>query len=66
METVLLLVGLLAMLLIGIDIAFVLAGLGVLLLIAGGFSPLMIPQALMSSMDSFLLLAVPLLGLRRR
>ncbi len=49
-----------AALLIGIDVAFVLAGLGVLLLLVGGFSPLMIPQALLSSMDNFILLAVPL------
>ena len=54
------LAALLALLLAGADIAFALAGLGMALLFAGGFSGLQIPQALMASMDNFILLAVPL------
>lgn len=60
MTTALVLLALLALLLAGVDIAFVLAGLGMVLLLADGSSGLQIPQALMSSMDNFILLAVPL------
>ena len=60
MTTALVLLALLALLLAGVDIAFVLAGLGMILLLADGSSGLQIPQALMSSMDNFILLAVPL------
>ena len=52
--------GLLLLLLAGVDIAFALAGLGAVLLLAADLSPLLIPQAMMSSMDNFILLAVPL------
>jgi len=60
MTAALILIGLLVALLAGIDIAFAMAGLGIVLLLAADFSPLMIPQALMSSMDNFILLAIPL------
>ena len=60
MTTVLILVCLFTLLLAGIPVAFALGGLGLLLLIVGGFSPLMVPQGLLSSVDSFVLIAVPL------
>lgn len=60
MVTVLILAALFALLLSGIPVAFALAGLGLGLLLAGGFSPLMVPQGLLSSADSFVLIAVPL------
>ncbi|PTW62338.1 C4-dicarboxylate transporter DctM subunit [Breoghania corrubedonensis] len=60
MTTVLILVCLFTLLLAGVPVAFALGGLGLLLLIAGGFSPLMVPQGLLSSVDSFVLIAVPL------
>ncbi|MEM6761854.1 MAG: TRAP transporter large permease [Pseudomonadota bacterium] len=60
METVLILVGLFALLLMGIPVAFALGGLGVLLLAIGGFSPLMAPAGFLSAMDNFVLVAVPL------
>ncbi len=60
MAAALILVALFALLLAGVDIAFVLAGLGIALLLIDGSSGLQIPQALMSSMDNFILLAVPL------
>ncbi len=60
MTALLILVLLLALLAIGVPVAFALGGLGLILLIAGGFSPLMAPQALLSTVDNFILLAVPL------
>lgn len=60
MTTALIFIGLLLLLLAGVDIAFALAGLGAVLLLAADLSPLLIPQAMMSSMDNFILLAVPL------
>lgn len=48
------------LLLIGVPVAFALGGLGLGMLIAGGFSPLMAPQAILSTLDGFILLAVPL------
>ncbi|HEX9647210.1 MAG TPA: TRAP transporter large permease [Alphaproteobacteria bacterium] len=60
MAGALVLAAMFAALLAGIDVAFALAGLGVVLLLLADFSPLMIPQALMSSMDNFILLSVPL------
>ncbi|MDJ0930181.1 TRAP transporter large permease subunit [Breoghania sp.] len=60
MTTIAILAGLFALLLVGVPIAFVLGGLGLLLLMLGGFSPLMVPQGLPSAADSFILLAVPL------
>jgi len=51
---------LLLLLAVGVPVAFALGGLGLVLLLAGGFSPLMAPQALLSTVDNFILLAVPL------
>ena len=44
----------------GLPIAFALGGLGLVLLLAGGFSPIMVSQGLYSTTDNFILLAVPL------
>lgn len=60
MTTVLILAALFGLLLIGIPVAFALAGLGFGMLVLGGFSPLMLPQGLLSATDSFVLIAVPL------
>lgn len=60
MTVVAILLALLALLAIGVPIAFALGGLGLAMLVFGGFSPLMAPQALLSAVDSFILLAVPL------
>ncbi len=60
MTTALVLLGLFALLFAGVPIAFALGGLGLGMLVLGGFSPLMAPQALYSSIDNFILLAVPL------
>ncbi len=60
MTAALILAALFGLLLIGIPVAFALGGLGLALLLAGGFSPLMAPQSLLSTIDNFVLLAVPL------
>ncbi|HZD26730.1 MAG TPA: TRAP transporter large permease subunit, partial [Alphaproteobacteria bacterium] len=60
MESVLILAGLFVLLLAGLPVVFTLAGLGCILLWIGGFSPLMVPQGLFSTIDNFVLLAVPL------
>ena len=60
MTAILILLALFALLLIGLPVAFTLGGLGLILLIVGGFSPLMVPQGLLSTLDSFVLIAVPL------
>ncbi len=60
MTVVLILAGLFGLLLLGVPVAFALGGLGLTLLLAGGFSPLMAPQAVLSTLDGFILLAVPL------
>ncbi len=60
MTTVLILAALFALLLIRVPVAFTLGGLGLALLVFGGFSPLMAPQAVLSTLDGFILLAVPL------
>ena len=60
MTTALIFVGLLSLLLLGVDIAFAMAGLGVALILSADLSPLLMPQAMMASMDNFILLAVPL------
>ncbi len=60
MTGVIILLALFAVLLAGVDIAFAMAGLGIVMLLVGEFSPLMIPQAMLSSVDNFILLAVPL------
>ena len=60
MTVALILAGLFALLLAGVPVAFALGGLGLAMLIGGGFSPLMAPQAILSTLDGFILLAVPL------
>ncbi|MEY8828976.1 TRAP transporter large permease [Sedimentitalea sp. XS_ASV28] len=60
MTVAVILVALFGLLLIGVPVAFALGALGLGMLIAGGFSPLMAPQAILSTMDGFILLAVPL------
>jgi len=60
MAVAIVLLALFALLLSGLPVAFALGGLGFLMLALGGFSPLMVPQGLLSSIDNFILLAVPL------
>ncbi|MDU9003540.1 TRAP transporter large permease [Sedimentitalea todarodis] len=60
MTVALILVALFGLLLVGVPVAFSLGALGLGLLVVGGFSPLMAPQAILSTMDGFILLAVPL------
>ncbi|MEM5583333.1 TRAP transporter large permease [Roseibium sp. AS2] len=60
MTVVLILIALFSLLLIRVPVAFALGGLGLALLMLGGFSPLMAPQAILSTLDGFILLAVPL------
>lgn len=60
MTIALILVCLFGLLLLGVPVAFALGGLGLGMLLLGGFSPLMAPQALLSTLDGFILLAVPL------
>lgn len=60
MTIILILLALFALLLMRVPVAFALGGLGLALLMFGGFSPLMAPQAILSTLDGFILLAVPL------
>ncbi len=60
MTVILVLGALLLLLFLGVPIAFALGGLGLAMLVLGGFSPLMAPQGLYSLADNFVLLAVPL------
>ncbi|MES0884803.1 TRAP transporter large permease [Roseibium sp. SCP14] len=60
MTTLLILAVLFGLLLIRVPVAFTLGGLGLAMLMLGGFSPLMAPQAILSTLDGFILLAVPL------
>lgn len=60
MTAVLILLALFALLLIRVPVAFALGGLGLAMLLLGGLSPLMAPQAILSTLDGFILLAVPL------
>lgn len=60
MTIVLILAALFTLLLARVPVAFALGGLGLALLLLGGFSPLMAPQAVLSTLDGFILLAVPL------
>ena len=60
MTVVLILASLFTLLLARVPVAFALGGMGLALLILGGFSPLMAPQAILSTLDGFILLAVPL------
>ncbi|MEO0372762.1 MAG: TRAP transporter large permease subunit [Pseudomonadota bacterium] len=60
MTILLILAGLFFLLLMGVPVAFALGGIGLAMLLLGGFSPLMAPQAILSTLDGFILLAVPL------
>lgn len=60
MTVLLILVALFVLLLIGVPVAFALGGVGLAMLVFGGFSPLMAPQSILSTLDEFILLAVPL------
>ena len=60
MTIILTLAAMFALLLIRVPVAFALGGLGLAMLILGGFSPLMAPQAILSTLDGFILLSVPL------
>ena len=48
------------LLLSGLPVSFSLGFLGLSMLVFGGFSPLMAPQEILSTLDGFILLAVPL------
>ncbi|MEO1292886.1 MAG: TRAP transporter large permease [Pseudomonadota bacterium] len=60
MTLVLILVALFSLLLMRVPVAFALGGMGLAMLLLGGFSPLMAPQGMLSTLDGFILLAVPL------
>ena len=60
MIIVLVLLCMLSLMLIGVPIAFTLGGMGLAMLILADFSPLIASQALVGSIDSFILLSVPL------
>ncbi|HEB94830.1 MAG TPA: TRAP transporter large permease subunit [Sedimenticola thiotaurini] len=60
MTALLILLALMAVLFMGVPVAFALGGLGMVLLWSADLSLLMVPQGLYSVMDSFILLAVPL------
>ncbi|SHH31349.1 TRAP transporter large permease [Marivita hallyeonensis] len=60
MTIVLILVALFVLLLLGVPVAFALGGMGLGMLMLGGFSPLMAPQSILSTLNGFILLAVPL------
>ncbi|MCG8512358.1 MAG: TRAP transporter large permease [Rhodospirillales bacterium] len=60
MTAFVILMALLALLLAGVPVAFALGGLGLILMWLGDISPIMVPQALYSTTDNFVLLAVPL------
>jgi C4-dicarboxylate transporter DctM subunit len=58
--SILILTALFTLLLMRVPVAFALGGLGLALLLLGGFSPLMAPQSMLGTVDNFVLLAVPL------
>ena len=60
MTVLLILIALFVLLLVGVPVAFALGGLGVGLLILGDFTPRIASTALLSALDSFILIAVPL------
>ncbi|ASJ73112.1 TRAP transporter large permease [Granulosicoccus antarcticus] len=60
MTVVIILACLFTLLLARVPVAFALGFLGLAMLVVGGFSPLMAPQAILSTLDGFILLAVPL------
>ncbi len=60
MTVIVIIVLLFVLLLTGIPVAFSLGGMGLGMLYVGGFSELMAPQSILSTLDGFILLAVPL------
>ncbi|MEM7489881.1 MAG: TRAP transporter large permease subunit [Pseudomonadota bacterium] len=60
MTLAIILVALFTLLLMGVPVAYALGAMGLGMLILGGFSPLMAPQAILATMEGFILLAVPL------
>ena len=60
MKLIVILAIMFALLLASLPVAFSLGSLGLGMLLGGGFSPLMAPQAILSTLDGFILLAVPL------
>jgi len=56
----LILLALILLLFSRVPVAFALGGLGLLLMVLGDLSPMMVPQGLYSVVDNFILLAVPL------
>lgn len=60
MTVVIILACLFSLLLARVPVAFALGFLGLSMLVVGGFSPLMAPQSVLSTLDGFILLAVPL------
>lgn len=60
MTVSLILASMLFLLILGIPIAFVLGGLGLALILIEGLNPVMVSQGLYSSVDNFILLAVPM------
>ena len=60
MTALLILLALILLLFSRVPVAFALGGLGLILIVIGDLSPIMIPQDLYSTVDNFILLAVPL------
>ncbi len=60
MLTLAILAAMLVLMALRVPVAFTLGGLGIVLLLAGGFSPLIAPQALQASTQNFVLLSVPM------
>ena len=58
--TLVILAALFSLLLIRVPVAFALGGLGLIMIYMGGLSPLLAPQALLGTIDNFVLLSVPL------
>ena len=60
MTVAIILASLFTLLLARVPVALALGTMGLGMLVIGGFSPLMAPQAILSTLDGFILLAVPL------
>ena len=60
MTALLILLVLILLLFSRVPVAFALGGLGLILIVMGDLSPMMVPQDLYSTVDNFILLAVPL------
>lgn len=60
MTTIAIIAALVVLLAARVPVAYALGGLGVLLLLLGGFSPLIVPQGLLASTENFVLLSVPM------